>query len=110
MASVLRGTRLQTTFRVVINSDTGHPISIRSVEELPDSLGQYKESIFAQMREEYYYASQLVLKLEDGQFVTYDFYSEQAWIDTMVEIQVQQKLEPYERLEREDAIAKEVEA
>lgn len=54
--------------------------------------------------------SQLVLKREDGQFITYDFYSELAWIDEMVEIQVQQKLEPYERLEREEAMAKEVEA
>lgn len=104
-----RRTNLQATFRIIVDGDMGNPIPITSVEDFPDFLGRYKESIFAQMTGEDYYKSQLVLLLQDDGFVTYDFYSEQAWIDEMVETQVRQKLEPYEEREREDEMNREIE-
>ncbi len=79
-----RRTNRRATFRIVVDEDMGNPISITSIEDFPDFLGRYRESIFAQMTGEDYYKSQLVLTLQKDGFVTYDFYSEQAWIDEMV--------------------------
>jgi hypothetical protein len=86
----------------------GNAMPVTAVEDFPDFLGRYRESIFAQMIGEDYYTSRLVLTQEDD-FITYDFYSEQAWIDAMVETQVRQKLEQYEEREREDEMNREIE-
>jgi predicted metal-dependent HD superfamily phosphohydrolase len=50
-----------------------------------------------------------MLRSRDGNFITYDFYSEQAWIDMLVETQVQERLAPIEQAEREAALNREVE-
>jgi hypothetical protein len=97
------------TFRIVVDDDMDNPIIVTDVASFPDALGRYRESIFAQMTGPDYYTSQLVLLLGEDTFVTYDFYSEQAWIDTVVETQVKEKLEPYEEIKREDALNREVE-
>ncbi len=92
-----------------MDGDLDNPLPVTAIEEFPDFLAGYRESIFAQMVGEEYYKSQLVLRLREGGFVTYDFYSEQAWIDEMVETQVREKLEPYEQAEREDEMNMEIE-
>jgi hypothetical protein len=102
-------TTRRTTFRIVVDGDLDNPLPVTTIEEFPDFLAGYRESIFAQMVGEEYYKSQLVLRLREGGFVTYDFYSEQAWIDEMVETQVREKLEPYEQAEREDEMNMEIE-
>jgi len=78
-------TTRRATFRIVVDGDLDNPLPVTAIEEFPDFLAGYRESIFAQMVGEEYYKSQLVLRLREGGFVTYDFYSEQAWIDKMVE-------------------------
>src|SRR5258708_16073878 len=102
-------TTQRATFRIVVDGDLDNPLPITEIEDFPDFLGGYRESIFAQMIGENYYKSQLVLWLQEGGFVTYDFYSEQAWINEMVQTQVRQKLEPYEQAEREDEMNREIE-
>jgi len=102
-------TTRRATFRIVVDGDLDNPLPVTAIEEFPDFLAGYRESIFAQMVGEEYYKSQLVLRLREGGFVTYDFYSEQAWIDEMVETQVREKLEPYEQAEREDEMNMEIE-
>src|SRR2546429_3230379 len=104
-----RRTNQRTMLRIVVDGDMDNPILVTAVEDFPGFLGRYRESIFAQMTGDDYYKSQLVLLLQEGSLVTYDFYSEQAWIDEMVETQVRQKLEPYEEREREDEINREIE-
>src|SRR5205807_4804374 len=109
MNMALGRTTRRATFRIVVDGDLDNPIPITGLEDFPDFLGGYRESIFAQMVGEEYYKSQLVLRSGEGGFVTYDFYSEQAWIDEMVETQVRQKLEPYEQAEQEDEMNREIE-
>ncbi len=82
---------------------------VTDIASFPDSLGRYRESIFAQMTGEDYYKSQLVLLVAEDSFTTYDFYSESAWINEMVDTRVKEELEPYENLKREDALNREVE-
>jgi hypothetical protein len=102
-------TTQRATFRIVVDGDLDNPLPITAIEDFPDFLGGYRESIFAQMSGEDYYKSQLVLRSREGDLITYDFYSEQAWIDEMVESQVKERLEPYERAEREDEMNREIE-
>jgi hypothetical protein len=102
-------TNQRATFRIVIDEDIDSAIAVTAVADFPDALGRYRESVWAQMTGEDYYRSQLVLRSRDGNFVTYDFYSEQAWIDMLVETQVQERLAPIEQAEREAALNREVE-
>lgn len=88
----------KSIFRVVVNGDMDNSIPIMVVEDFPDELGEYRESIFAQMAGTDYYTSQLVLKRGDD-FITYDFYSDRAWLDEVK----RQAVEPYEEREREQA-------
>lgn len=88
----------KSIFHAVINGDMDNSLPITAVEDFPDELGEYRESIFAQMAGTDYYTSQLVLKRGDS-FITYDFYSDQAWLDEVK----RQAVEPYEEREREQA-------
>ena len=106
---VSKRTNQRTTFRIVVDGDLNNPLPITVVDDFPDFLGRYRESIFAQMMGEDYYKSQLTLMMQEGSFITYDFYSEQAWINEMVETQVRQKLEPYVDREREDDMNRKIE-
>jgi len=85
-------------FHVVVNNDMDDSMSITAVDDFPDELGEYRESIFAQMNGKDYYKSQLVL-MQGEDFITYDFYSDRAWIDAVK----QQAVEPYQEREREEA-------
>jgi hypothetical protein len=88
----------KSIFRVVINGDMDNSIPITGAEDFPDELGEYRESIFAQLSGTDYYTSQLVLKRGDD-FITYDFYSDRAWLDEVK----WQAVQPYEEREREQA-------
>src|SRR5438045_3658839 len=88
----------RSIFRIVVNDDMENSMPIAAMDDFPDELGEYRESIFAQMNGNGYYTSQLVLALGDG-FVTYDFYSDRAWLDKVR----RQAVEPYEEQKREEA-------
>ncbi len=83
-------------FHVVLNNDMDDSMSITAVDDFPDELGEYRESIFAQMNGKDYYKSQLVL-MQGEDFITYDFYSDRAWIDAVK----QQAVKPYQERDRE---------
>ncbi len=88
----------KSIFRIVLNGDMDNSVPVTAIEDFPDELGEYRETIFSQMTGRDYYTSQLVLKREDD-FIIYDFYSDRAWLDEVK----RQAVEPYEEREREQA-------
>ncbi len=87
----------KSIFRVVVDNDMDNSILIIDVGDFPDELGEYRDSIFAQMNGKDYYASQLVLMRGDT-LVTFDFYSDLAWLNAVR----RQAVEPYVERQREE--------
>ncbi|SRR6266487_1456818 len=94
----------RSVFRIVVNDDMENSQLVMEVGDFPDELGEYRESIFAQMNGKDYYASQLVL-MQGEDFITYDFYSDKAWIDAVKK----QVAESFEERDREATRVLEVE-